>query len=166
MEAMTQTITYSKLTFEEYLELPHNGQRVELVNGELVELTPPREEHHQIQDFLYDAMRDYARQRGLDWKPSVTGRGVQVSADNSYIPDLVVSTAEQRRSLRAMGKASVFPLGNPPLLVVEVISPSTKKKDTEDKLAGYALAKVPEYWMVNPVAGCQSVAVYVLQGSA
>ncbi|MEL6384362.1 MAG: Uma2 family endonuclease [Cyanobacteria bacterium J06626_18] len=161
---MTQAITGSKLTFEEYLELPQSERRVELVNGELVELNPPRQKHHRIQRTLDYALSEYAKQTSANWEPSVTGQGVQISDDDSYIPDLVVVTAAQWEALEETDASSVFLLGNPPLLVIEVVSPSSGKKDTESKLVGYAIAKVPEYWIVNPTA--KTVAIWILDGEA
>lgn len=161
---MTQAKPSPKLTFEEYIELPYDGRRIELVNGELIELTPPREPHHRIQEFLYDALRDYAREQGLPWRSAITGRGVQISEKNSYIPDVVMATESRFDDLIPTEEASIFPLGSPPLLVIEVISPSTKKKDTEEKLEGYAIAGVSEYWVINPLPRKQTVSVYALEG--
>lgn len=161
---MAQAVTRPKLTFEEYIELPNDGRRIELVNGELVELTPPRETHHRIQDFLCEALRNCARAQGLDWRASASGRGVRIAADTSYIPDVIMATPQQLDELEFTGQAAIFPIGNPPLLVAEIVSPGRTKKDTEEKLAAYAIAKVPEYWVINPLPRSQSVTVYVLQG--
>lgn len=127
-----------KLTFEEYLELPYDGRQVELIGGELLELTPPRQRHNRIQKRLYDALRDYAQQFNPDWEPYPAGPGVQASQDDSYIPDLVIAASTQWEALEAQDTAAVFRLGNPPLLVVEIVSPSSKRKDTRDLLVEYA----------------------------
>ena len=161
---MAQAVTRPKLTFEEYIELPYDGRRIELVNGELVELTPPRETHHRIQDFLCEVLRDRAREQGLDWRVFASGRGVRIAEDTSYIPDVIMATPKQLDELEFTGKASIFPIGNPPFLVAEIVSSGRTKKDTEEKLAGYAIAKVPEYWIINPLPRGKSVSVYVLQG--
>lgn len=161
---MTPAITRPKLTFEEYIELPYDGRRLELVNGELVELTPPRETHHRIQDFLCEALRDSARAKGLDWRASASGRGVRITANTSYIPDVIMATPQQLDALEITGRAAIFTIGHPPLLVAEIVSSGRTKKDTEEKLAAYAVAKVPEYWLVNPLPRSKFVAVYVLQG--
>ena len=51
---------------------------------------------------------------------------------------------------------------NPPSLVIEVVSPNTFKKDTEDLLVEYADARVSEYWIINPIA--EWVSVWLLNG--
>jgi Uma2 family endonuclease len=48
---------------------------------------------------------------------------------------------------------AVFAFGNPPALAIEVASPGNTSRDTVDKRLEYALAKVPEYWIINPVDG-------------
>ena len=117
--------------------------------------------HHRIQRSLDRLLSTYAKQHGLDWEPSVTGQGVQVSGKGSYIPDLVVATTAQWEDLEAINESSIFRLGNPPLLVVEVVSPDSQKKDAEERLIGYATARVPEYWIVNPFIA--TVSVWILE---
>lgn len=48
---------------------------------------------------------------------------------------------------------TIFLNGNPPALAIEVVSPGDTARDTVEKRLEYALAKVPEYWIINPVDG-------------
>ena len=48
---------------------------------------------------------------------------------------------------------AVFAAGNPPALAITVASPGKTERDTVDKRQEYALAEVPEYWIINPVDG-------------
>ncbi|MEL6490843.1 MAG: Uma2 family endonuclease [Cyanobacteria bacterium J06621_3] len=48
---------------------------------------------------------------------------------------------------------AIFLEGNPPTLAIEVASPGDTARDTVDKRMEYAWAKVPEYWIINPVDG-------------
>lgn len=57
-------------------------------------------------------------------------------------------TAVQWAELKA-DKRSAAVLKTPPLLVVEVVSPGSKKIDYEQKLAEYKAIKIPEYWIVD-----------------
>ncbi|MGC8947617.1 MAG: Uma2 family endonuclease, partial [Anaerolineae bacterium] len=50
-----------------------------------------------------------------------------------------------------------------PDFVAEVLSPSTLALDTGQKMVEYALAGIPEYWLVDPDR--RTVAVYVLEGT-
>lgn len=60
--------------------------------------------------------------------------------------------------MRHLTKA-VFCEGNLPALAVEVASPGNATRDTRDKRTEYALAKVLEYWIVNPVDSYVTVLV-------
>lgn len=48
---------------------------------------------------------------------------------------------------------AIFCEGNPPALAIKVASPGDTARDTVDKRLEYALTKVPEYWIINPVDG-------------
>ena len=168
---MTQAITRSNTqprnyTFEEYLLTPYDGRRTELVDGEIVEVARPSQRHNRIQKRLLRALDDYAEQFDHDWAAYMNNSGVQIPRadrrDNSRTPDLVMATNAQWEMLDTQTE-SVFLRGNPPLLTIEVVSPGTVKKDVEDLVIEYALASVPEYWVVNPVD--EMISVYVLQGN-
>lgn len=45
----------------------------------------------------------------------------------------------------------MFLEGHPPALVVEVSSPGNESNDTVDKRLEYALAQIPEYWIINRI---------------
>ena len=81
--------------------------------------------------------------------------------NNVRDPDVIVCDRTQWKNMRHLTKA-IFVVDNPPALAIEVVSPGNKKRDTEDKREEYALAKVPEYWIVNPVDGY--VLTLVLEG--
>jgi Uma2 family endonuclease len=61
--------------------------------------------------------------------------------------------------VRAQTKAE-FLSDNPPLLTIEIVSPNSVEKDTQELIAEYAEAKVLEYWIVNPIT--ETVSVYAL----
>jgi len=48
---------------------------------------------------------------------------------------------------------------SPPLLIIEVVSPSTKSTDYRAKRTEYAARDIPEYWIVDPLEGKVSVLV-------
>jgi Uma2 family endonuclease len=153
-----------KLSFEQYLLLPFDGRRTEFVDGEIIEMTEPSPLHIDIVEAIGDLLKAYFKANGLDLVVK-SGPGVQIPQvgrpDRSRDPDLVVCTKEQWQSMAGLTKA-LFLRDNAPTLVIEVVSPGTVKTDTHDKRADYADAKVPEYWVVNPVDGY--VATWVLDG--
>ena len=71
-------------------------------------------------------------------------------------PDLLVVLNEHRdrfEEMRLVGAADV---------VAEVISPDGVTRDRRDKLAEYAAAGIPEYWVIDPGEGKESVEVFAL----
>lgn len=160
---MTQAITRSKLTFEEYLLLPYDGRRTEFVNGEILEMTEPSPLHIELVKALAKALDKH-----LDILDTsllcFSGPGIQIpqadTPDNARDPDLIVCTTEQWNQVKRQTKA-LFLKGNAPLLAIEVVSPGSIKKDTEDLVVEYAVAGVQEYWVVNPIL--EEITVYVLQ---
>jgi Uma2 family endonuclease len=161
---MTQTLAKKKLSFEQYLLLPFDGRRTEFVDGEIIEMTEPSPLHIDIVEAIGDLLKSYFKANGLNLVVK-SGPGVQIPQvgrpDRSRDPDLVVCTNEQWQAMAGLTKA-LFLRDNAPVLVIEVVSPGTVKTDTHDKRADYADAKVPEYWVVNPVDGY--VATWVLDG--
>ena len=62
-------------------------------------------------------------------------------------PDLVLVHRDRLNILSRKG------IEGPPDLVVEILSPSTLKRDKMDKLQAYARFHIPEYWVVEPELG-------------
>jgi Uma2 family endonuclease len=70
--------------------------------------------------------------------------------DTSRIPDITVLTIEQWESLA--NREAVIELDEPPpILVVEVVSESTKTTDYRAKRSEYAVLGISEYWIVDPI---------------
>lgn len=67
---------------------------------------------------------------------------------------------EQWDSLR--DREAVIDLNEePPLLVVEIVSPSTQVTDYRSKQAEYAVLEIPEYWIVDPLQDCVIICTLV-----
>ena len=73
--------------------------------------------------------------------------GVRTGRNKSRLTDLCVVTVEQAREL--LNASAVFE--SPPLLIVEVVSPDSVKRDYRHKRSEYAALEVPEYWIVDPL---------------
>ncbi|NJL85161.1 MAG: Uma2 family endonuclease [Leptolyngbyaceae cyanobacterium SM1_1_3] len=165
---MTKTsiapLTPRKLTFEQYLLLPYDGRKTEFVNGEIVEMAEPGALHIKVVKRLGRKIDHHIETHQLEFV-CFSGPGIQIPQvgrrDGARDSDLVVATHEQWQQVEAQTKA-LFLRQNPPLIAIEVVSPGTVKVDTCDKRADYADARVPEYWVVNPVDSY--VAIWVLDG--
>lgn len=151
---MTKLLTKT-ISIAEYLLLPYDGKKTELVDGNIVDMAEASPLHVAIITFLQLLLIEHIKTQGLGLA-CYAGTGIEIPrtdrGNNVRDPDLVVCDREQWRAMRHLTKA-IFLNGNPPVLAIEVASPGDTARDTVDKRLEYALAKVPEYWIVNPVDG-------------
>jgi Uma2 family endonuclease len=149
------TVTTKKLTFEEYLAYADGTDTLyELVNGELVAMSMGTGQHGGIAEFLNDQFRDEARNQSRPWTSKDMKIGIRSPRagrwDTSRIPDVTVLPLEQWETLTL--RAAVIELNEPPpILVVEVVSESTKATDYRTKRSEYAVLNIQEYWIVDPL---------------
>ncbi len=144
-----------RLTAADWLAFPDDGQRYEVVDGELY-VTPPPATRHQVVcselGFLLQLHLRASRLGQLIHGPV----GVRSADDVVVEPDLVVVLAANTGRIR---KEWVLA---PPDLVVEVLSPGTARRDLVVKRELYERGGVAEYWVVDPEAN--QVEVLVLEG--
>jgi Uma2 family endonuclease len=150
------TITTQKLTFEEYLTYEDGTDtRYELVDGELIPMSLGTGKHGSVIRFLVNQFENSLAQSKKPWVPLPALIGVRSprgrSWDTSRIPDVTVLPLTQWEAM-ADREAIINFNEPPPLLVVEVVSSSTKTDDYRSKRAEYGLLEIPEYWIVDPIA--------------
>jgi Uma2 family endonuclease len=129
--------------------LPDDGNRYEVVRGELLVTAAPRLWHQEIVMRLAEALRDYLRREPaghLFCSPADISWG----ADMLVQPDLFVVPLEQARTL---DWARIHDL----LLVVEVLSPSSARADRFTKRLEYQRERIPVYWIVDADRQCVEV---------
>jgi Uma2 family endonuclease len=147
--------TTKKITLAEYLTYDDGTDtRYELVDGELTRMSLGTGEHGNISEFLNDEFKAEINRLELDWVAKDMKIGIQSPSDTRWetarVPDVVVLPLEQWNSLKK--RESLIPLNEPPpLLVVEVVSPSTVRVDYRAKHSEYAVLDIPEYWIVDPI---------------
>lgn len=141
------TTPVTSITFEEYLTYDDGSDfHYELVDGKLELMNPPTIEHFLIVDFLDTALKAEIKPCNSTWL-CFRESGVRTGRNKSRLTDLCVVTLEQAREL--LNASAVFE--SPPLLVVEVVSPESVKRDYRYKRSEYAALEVPEYWIVDPL---------------
>jgi Uma2 family endonuclease len=159
------TIATEKLTFAEYLAYNDGTDtRYELVDGELIPMSLGTGKHGAIAKFLERTDDDEIAQMGRNWTAQRFAVGVRSTRggrlDTSRIPDVVVLPIAQWEQLQNR-EAVIDRNEPPPLLVVEVVSESTKTVDYRAKRAEYSVLNIPEYWIVDPLTAkvtvCQLV---------
>ena len=140
-------------TVEEYLSLPDN-LRVELIDGTFYRMHAPSYEHQEIIACIAIELRNFVRNNKGECKVIISPFDIQLDEDDKTMvqPDIVVICKREHLD-RKRGYGA-------PDMVVEVLSPSTAKKDSDLKLRKYMKAGVREYWIVDPDK--KQVIVYVL----
>jgi Uma2 family endonuclease len=135
--AMSETI--AAWSVAELDRLPDDGNKKEIVHGDLFVTPPPVPAHESLVARLNEILALYVAATGVGL---VYGsKSVVRTADSHVEPDLMVRPRE--RLPNDWTKAPV------PLLVVEVLSGSTRRRDEGVKRDWYAEIGVPEYWIVD-----------------
>ena len=131
-------------TVEEYLSLP-DDMRVELIDGTFYEMYSPTYEHQEILMSIAMELRTFVKKNNGKCKVLPAPFDIQLNKDNKTMvqPDVVV-ICEKDRINKNRGYGA-------PDMVVEILSPSTTRKDWGIKLAKYLEAGVREYWIVDPL---------------
>lgn len=145
----------ARLSLAEYLAYSDGSDtRYELVAGELVPMALPTGRHVQIQKFLSWVFEAEIARQKLPWTVIQGGLGIQSPRGNRWatvrIPDVVVLPLEQWQEMGSR-EALIRLEDPPPLLVVEVVSESSRAADYRAKQAEYCVLGIGEYWVVDPL---------------
>jgi Uma2 family endonuclease len=132
-----------KLTIDEYMELPNDGKRYQILDGELNVTPAPNTRHQRISKRLERVLLFALEETGLG---EIFYAPVDVILDGHNIlqPDLVFVCKER---MNIIGPANIQ---GAPDLVIEILSQSTRRTDVLVKSEIYARFGVPSYWIVDP----------------
>jgi len=130
-------------TVEDWLRLPDDGFRYEVLNGELHMSPPPSIQHQDTVLALAAEMRSFAVSRHLG-KVLAAPCGVRLPGQPVPLQPDVFFVSQARKSI--IGKDYVE---GAPDLIVEILSPSNWAYDRRDKFRVSLEAGVPEYWIVD-----------------
>lgn len=133
------TLPYSgPYTRDDLALMPDDGHRYELLDGTLLVSPAPRPLHQRVVGTLYVLLRAACPP---DLEVLFAPLDVVLSEDTVLEPDLLVAPRAQFTERELAG---------PPLLAVEVLSPSTRRIDLLLKRDRLQAAGVPSYWLVDP----------------
>jgi Uma2 family endonuclease len=153
---MTIASAIQKFSFEEYLAYDDGTEtRYELVNGQLEPMNPPTFRHLFIAKFVEQKFDSEIARLNLPWL-CFREAGVRTGWRKSRLTDIYVLRADQIAGL--MDQSAVCQTS--PLLVVEVVSPDSIKRDYRYKRSEYAALEIPEYWIVDPLESKVSVMLW------
>jgi Uma2 family endonuclease len=132
-----------RMTYEEFLAWCDEDTLAEWVEGEVVMVSPASRWHQTVSDFLLRVLGDYVEQRELGTVLSAPFQMKTGSDLPGREPD-VLFVARQN-----LGRLKDTYLDGPADLVIEVVSPESRRRDRGEKLAEYEMGGVREYWIVD-----------------
>ncbi len=132
-----------KLTWEDYVELPEDGRRYEIIDGELYVSPSPRPLHQRVLFRLAEQLRAGLDARGLG-ETFIAPLDVLFGVHDIMQPDILFV---RRDRLNIVDEENVKGI---PDLVVEIISPKKRRRDAVVKARAYARLGVPVFWLVDP----------------
>ena len=146
-----------RLTVDDLRDLPDDGKRYELIDGELHVTPSPAPKHQRVSSklqFLLVVALQHTDQGEVYNAP------MDVVLDDATVvqPDLLFLRTEH---LHFIGEKNIQ---GAPDLVVEILSPSTRRHDVLVKSSLYARFGVPSYWIVDP--DLDRIELYRLDGTA
>lgn len=139
--------TRTLMTAEELFAMPDDGMRHELVRGELRTMTPAGGEHGVVVGNLTSLVGPFVRTHGYGKIfGAETGFLLAVDPDTLRAPDFAFI---RRERIPASGIPSSY-VDTVPDLVAEVISPSDRYAEVEEKVLEWLAAGVEIVWVLNP----------------
>ena len=130
-------------TLEDYYEIP-DDIRVELIDGVIYNMGAPTMTHQLLNGKIYNRLDTFVSKKKGKCVPGISPIDVQLDCDEKTMvqPDVIVICDRDKIIKRCVYGAPDF--------VVEVLSPSSTKRDTAIKLRKYKEAGVREYWIIDP----------------
>lgn len=146
-------------TSEDYWNLPE-GQRAELIDGQLYNMAPPNTFHQRIISRLTQTIWNYIDSKDGACEVYPAPFAVNLTAnDKTWVePDISVICDKDKLSDRGCEGA--------PDWIIEIVSPSSTRTDYIIKLFKYRTAGVREYWIVNPMKNAVQTYVFVGEESS
>ncbi len=143
-------------TYEDYLNLPDDGQRYEIIEGVLYMTNAPGFDHQFTAFEIARQMANFVLEHKLG-RVLTAPFEIHLSEDTRPVqPDVFFIKTEKL----PISGAKYFE--GAPDIVVEVLSPSSIRTDQYIKFSAYEQAGVSEYWIANPKT--RSVEVFILSG--
>jgi Uma2 family endonuclease len=132
-------------TYSEYARFPDDGNRYEVIDGEVLVTPAPSPNHQHVLATLMLALRPYVERHEL----GIVLYDVDLLfATGQFLrPDLVFVPADRRSGISDRGVEVA------PGLVIEVQSPTSSAIDRVKKPRRYGDFGVPEYWVLDPADG-------------
>ena len=134
----------TRLTYEDFLLFPDDGLRHEIIDGEHYVTPSPNLRHQDLVLRLAVSISNHLEDRPDRGRVFVAPFDVVFSFHDIVEPDVIFVAPDQLDILTDKN------IQGTPAMVIEILSPSTRKRDRQIKQKLYERAGVREYWMVDP----------------
>jgi Uma2 family endonuclease len=134
-----------KFTYEDYLQLPDDGKRYEIIDGEIYLLPTPPTVHQQVLGNLFCSLYGFVEYKNAG-EVFISPLDVVFSETNVIQPDILFISNERSNIITEAN------IQGAPDLVIEVTWPATEQRDRGIKRMIYAKFGVREYWLVDPAS--------------
>ena len=132
-----------KSTYSKTLSLTDDGSQYELIQGVMLVTPAPFEEHQTLSMKLSWLINDYLENHPIG-RVHAAPRDVRLSEELVYQPDLLYISHQRQQISKPQY------VDGAPDLIVEILSPSSRLRDTQDKFRDYEYYGVREYWIMEP----------------
>lgn len=143
-------------TIEDIYSLP-DGERAELIDGQIYYMAPPSRKHQRITIELSTIINNYIKSNSGSCEVDIAPFAVFLNEDDTNYVEPDISVICDPKKLTDKGCSGA------PDWIIEIVSPGSRRIDYFTKLFKYRTAGVREYWIVDPEK--QRVTVYNFQGN-
>lgn len=144
LEMCSMELRKEEIYTTEFIEALPDGERAELINGDIYFMAPPRVRHQRMVSILHAKIFNYIESRKGSCEVFPAPFAVYLNNDAyTYVePDISVICDKNKLDDKGCNGA--------PDWVIEIVSPNSKKMDYVIKLFKYKTSGVREYWIVDP----------------
>lgn len=121
-----------------------DGERAELIDGQIYYMAPPNRRHQEIAVELLTIINNYIKSKDGPCKPYVAPFAVFLNEDDKTYVEPDISVICDQNKLNDKGCVGA------PDWIIEIVSPGSRRMDYSIKLFKYRSAGVREYWIVDP----------------
>lgn len=145
----------TKLTYQDYVNMPDDGHRYELIDGELIMVAAPLTIHQKVIMNIISKILPFVEKKKYG-ELFTSPIDVVLSEHTTLQPDIIFIAKEHSSIITEKN------IQGAPDLVIEILSPSSFYYDWFDKKELYEQHGVKEYWIVDPLRRWADV--YILEG--
>lgn len=132
-----------RYTIDDIYALP-NGERAELIDGQIYMMAPPNRKHQTIARELFSSINSYIKSKGGSCEPFFAPFAVFLNKDDTNYVEPDISVICDKSKLTDKGCSGA------PDWIIEIVSPGSRRMDYFTKLFKYRTSGVREYWIVDP----------------